>query len=349
MRVVYDKGIYLPEIDLWLDARRRSARSVISHAHSDHIQRHQSIVATPATARIFAHRIKPTEALLLDFYETKDFGDFKLTFFPAGHVLGSAQTLIEFKGERLVYTGDFKLRKGLSCEMPEIVPCDTLVTECTFGRPHFVFPESNTIRRQLCEHIDRAFEARMQPVVFGYSLGKSQEALMILLSAGYSVAVHHSIMEIVDIYRDMGVDFTGDYRRLEDGYTASDVLLAPPGARRGGALARVRDTYTILLTGWAMDARARYWYQSDAVLPLSDHAGFDDLERYAIASGARKVYTLYGDYAFAAHLRRRGIDAVHLHPLPAIPPARPEPARGRKRLRDDRTMSLFDLIERGGV
>lgn len=347
MRVVYDRGIYLPEIDLWLDARRRCELSVISHAHADHIQHHRSIVATPATARIFEHRIKPTDALLLDFYETKDFGNFKLTFYPAGHVLGSAQTLIEYQGERLVYTGDFKLRAGLSCEPPEIVPCDTLVTECTFGQPHFVFPDEETVHRLLCEHIDEAFKAGLQPIVFGYSLGKSQEALKILLRSGYSVAVHHSVMAIVDIYREMGVEFDGDYRPLDCSDTDGLVVLAPPGARNGRAMQMIERPYTIYLSGWGIDARARYRYQTDVVLPLSDHAGFDDLERYAIASGAKKVYTLYGDHTFAAHLRQRGIDAEHLHPLPVVQEAAParRPSSSRRRAKDEATMSLLELIE----
>jgi hypothetical protein len=109
----------------------------------------------------------------------------------------------------------------------------------------------------------------------------------------------------------------------------------------------IEKPYTIYLSGWGLDARARYRYQTDVVLPLSDHAGFDDLERYAIASGAKKVYTLYGDHTFAAHLRQQGIDAEHLHPLPvmqAAPPPR-KPSSSRRRVKDEATMSLFEWIE----
>jgi putative mRNA 3-end processing factor len=343
LKVVYDKGIYLPEIDLWMDARRPRERSVISHAHADHIQSHESIIATPATAKIFEHRVKPTRATLLDFYETKDFGDFKLTFYPAGHCLGSAQTLIERAGERTLYTGDFKLRTGLSCEPPEIVACDTLVMDVTFGRPHFVFPADEDIHRLLYEHIDRAFIEGKQPVALGYSLGKSQEALKILLRGGYSVAVHHSILAIVDIYREMGIEFDGDYRPLDSGDTHGLVALLPPGALRGAAMRQILNPYTIYLSGWGMDAKARYRYGADMVLPLSDHAGFDDLERYVIGSGAKKVYTLYGDYYFASHLRQSGIDAEHLEkPSAKINAPR---ATSRKKAGDNQTLSLFDLIE----
>jgi Cft2 family RNA processing exonuclease len=323
-----------------MDAKRPKMRSVISHAHADHIQSHAQIVATPATARIFEHRVKPTDSILLDFYETLDLGSYRLTFYPAGHCLGSAQTLIEYEGERVVYTGDFKLRAGLSCEPPEIVPCDTLITECTFGRPEFIFPNDEEVHRALCEELDRAFISGMQPVVFGYSLGKSQEALQVLLRRGYSVAVHHSIMAIVEIYRDMGISFDGDYRLLDFEDTDGLVVLMPPGARRGKLAATIRNPYTIYLSGWGMDARARYRYGTDLVLPLSDHAGFDDLERYVKESGAKKVYTLYGDHYFASHLRQIGIDAEHLHEMGAI--NSPVGSR-RKSKRPGAQATLFDM------
>jgi Cft2 family RNA processing exonuclease len=312
LKVIYDKGIYLPEINLWMDSKRPRERSVISHAHADHIQSHKQIIATPATAKLFEHRIGRADAVVLDFYETKDFGDYKLTFYPAGHCLGSAQTLIEYQGSRLLYTGDFKLRAGLSCEPPEVVQCDVLITECTFGRPQYNFPEEGEVHRQLYEHIDRAFMSGLQPVVLAYSLGKSQEALKILLKGGYSVALHDSIMKIVDIYREMGVEFEGDYRPLDLSDMHGMVAMMPPGARRSYSVQALDNLYTIYLSGWGMDPSARYRYRTQVVVPLSDHAGFDDLHRYVIDSGAKKVYTVYGDDYFASHLRQAGVDAGHL-------------------------------------
>jgi hypothetical protein len=342
LKVVYNHGIFLPDIGLWLDAKRPRECSVISHAHADHIQSHASIIATPATAKIFEHRVKPTASTLLDFYEAKDFGNYKLTFYPAGHCLGSAQTLIEYGGERVVYTGDFKLRTGLSCEPPEIVRCDTLIMECTFGHPEFIFPKDEEVHALLYEQVDRAFVLGCQPVVFGYSLGKSQEALKVLLGGGYSVAVHDSVMAIVEIYREMGIEFEGDYRPLDFNDTHGMVALMPPGARRGYGIQAITNPYTIYLSGWGMDPRARYRYRTHSVLPLSDHAGFDDLERYVIESGAKKVYTLYGDHYFASHLRQMGIDAEHLHKFGTH--GTPF-GKSKKQNKDAQTLSLFDLIE----
>ncbi len=345
MKVVYDKGIYLPEIDLWMDAKRPKARSVISHAHADHIQNHAEIIATPATAKLFEHRVGATRATLLGYNQPYDFGSFQLTFYSAGHCLGSAQTLIEFKGERLLYTGDFKLRCGLSCEPPEMVECDTLITECTFGNPMFQFPDDEHVHKLLYEEIDRALVLGLQPIVLAYSLGKSQEALKVLLKGGYSVALHHSIMQIVDIYKEMGVEFEGDYRPLDLSDMYGMVAMMPPGAMRGYAAQSIQNAYTIYLSGWGMDPRSRYRYRTNCVLPLSDHAGFDDLNRYVIESGAKKVYTLYGDHFFASHLRRLGVDAEHLHEYneKASPVSK---RRKTRRPAESETLSLLELIEK---
>jgi Cft2 family RNA processing exonuclease len=327
-----------------MDAKRPKARSVISHAHADHIQSHAEIIATPATAKLFEHRVGGARATLLDFNQPSDFGDYRLTFYSAGHCLGSAQTLIEYNGERLLYTGDFKLRSGLSCEPPEVVLCDTLIMECTFGHPTFQFPDDEQVRQLLYEQIDRALVNGLQPMVLAYSLGKSQEALKILLQGGYSVALHQSIMQIVDIYKEMGVEFEGDYRPLDLSDMDGMVVMMPPGAMRGYAVQAIRNAYTIYLSGWGMDPRARYRYRTSSVLPLSDHAGFDDLNRYVIESGAKKVYTLYGDHYFASHLRQLGVDAQHLHEY--TEQSSPVGRRRKTRTKEpSETLSLLDLIE----
>jgi putative mRNA 3-end processing factor len=349
LKVVYNRGIYLPEIDLWMDARRPREMSVVSHAHADHIQSHQSIIATPATARLFEYRVGRTRATLLDFYETSDMGSFKLTFYPAGHCLGSAQTLIEHKNERVLYTGDFKLRGALSCEPPEIVPCDTLIIDCTFGQPHFKFPETAEVHKQLYEEVDRAFMFGLQPTVFGYSLGKGQEALQVLLKGGYTVAVHRSIMDIVEIYRDMGVTFDGDYRPLDLSDMHGMVALMPPGALRGAAVSSISNLYTIYLSGWGMDPKARYRYRTHTVLPFSDHAGFDDLERYVFESGAKKVYTVYGDHSFAAHLRRLGRDAEQLQEHGGQGSVYRRQQKTGRPGKADNAPGLFDLIEKSSA
>src|ERR1044071_5488945 len=205
LEVAYQNGLYLPELDLWFDAEGGRDRCVISHAHGDHIADHRAIIATPETARLFQHRRGATEVETLRFGERKEYGQFALPLFPAGHCLGAAQVLVEAGGERLVYTGDFKLRPNLTAGQAAIIPCDTLVMESTLGDPLYRFPPEEETAERLYSVVDRALAERRTPVVLAYSLGKSQEGLEWLLRRGYKVALHGAIWKVTEIQREMGV------------------------------------------------------------------------------------------------------------------------------------------------
>jgi Cft2 family RNA processing exonuclease len=317
LRVEYREGLYLPDLDLWLDADGPRASCVISHAHSDHIAEHGSIVSTPETARIFRHRVGETKVELLPYGVRRDYGRYALTMIPAGHCLGSAMVLVEAEGERLLYTGDFKLRPNVAAETAEIVSCDTLVMESTFGDPVYRFPPDVATFDRLYAAVDRALSDDRVPVVLAYALGKGQEALELLLRRGYRVTLHGSIWNVSEIYRELGVKFSGPYERYDREHLRHRVLIAPPGCRKQPMVRNIERRYTIMLTGWAMSKRATYMYRGvDLVLPLSDHADFDDLVRLARESGAQRIITMHGAPKFAAHLRELGLNAEHLahHP-----------------------------------
>lgn len=317
LRVEYRDGLYLPDIDLWLDADGPRERCVISHGHSDHIAEHKAIVSTPETARIFRHRIGEAAVEMMNYGERRDYGRYALTFYPAGHCLGSAQVLVEADGERLVYTGDFKLRPNVAAETAVIVPCDTLVMESTFGDPQFKFPPEVATVARLHAAVDRALSDDRVPVVLAYALGKSQEALEILLRGDYRVTLHGSVWNVTEIYRELGVKFSGEYERYDREHLRGRVLIAPPGCRKQAMVTNIERRFVIMLTGWALHKSAPYMYKDvDLVLPLSDHADFDDLVRAARESGAARIITMHGAPKFAAHLRELGFNAEHLahHP-----------------------------------
>jgi Cft2 family RNA processing exonuclease len=317
LRVEYREGLYLPDLDLWLDADGPRERCVISHAHSDHIAEHRAIVATPETARIFRHRCGDAEVELLPYGERRDYGRYALTMYPAGHCLGSAQILVEAGGERLVYTGDIKLRPNVAAEDAVIVPCDTLVMESTFGDPQYRFPPDVATFDRLYAAVDRALSDARVPVVLAYALGKSQEALELLLRRGYRVTLHGSVWNVAEIYRELGTEFAGAYERYDREHLKGRVLITPPGTRRQPMVQNIERRYLIMLTGWAVGKSAPYMYRDvDLVLPLSDHADFDDLVRLARESQASRIITMHGAKKFAAILREMGFNAEHLaqHP-----------------------------------
>jgi Cft2 family RNA processing exonuclease len=317
LRVEYREGLYLPDLDLWLDADGPRERCVISHGHSDHIAEHRSIISTPETARIFRHRRGDALMETLAYGERRDYGRFALTFFPAGHCLGSAQVLVEADGERLVYTGDIKLRPNVTAESAVIVPCDTLVMESTFGDPVYRFPPDVVTSARLYAAVDRALSDDRVPVVLAYALGKGQEALELLLKQDYRVTLHGSVWNVTEIYREMGVKFSGPYEKYDREHLRGRVLITPPGCRKQPMITNIERRYVIMLTGWAMHKSAPYMYRGvDLVLPLSDHADFDELVHLARESGAERIITMHGAAKFAEHLRELGLNAEHLahHP-----------------------------------
>ncbi len=344
LRVEYKEGLYLPDIDLWLDADGPREHCVISHAHSDHIAEHRSIVATPETARIFRHRRGEAEVTTQVYGERRDYGRYSLTFYPAGHCLGSAQILVEAEGERLVYTGDIKLRPNVAAESAVIVPCDTLVMESTFGDPHYRFPPDVATFDRLYAGVERALSDDRVPVVLAYALGKSQEALELLLRRGYRVTLHGSVWNVAEIYRECGVEFSGRYEKYDREHLKGRVLIAPPGCRKQPMLLNIERRYLIMLTGWALNKSAPYMYKGvDLILPLSDHADYDDLVRLARESGAARIITMHGEPKFAASLRELGLNAEHLAHHPTAAPAKTKTKKGAtKKAAPAVTPSLFD-------
>jgi len=144
--------VYLPEIDLWLDSLRKKDTSLISHAHSDHTARHLRPVLTPNTLLLLSDYLKKSDPIPLSYHEPLDCGKYTLTLYPAGHCLGSAQSLIQSKstGERVLYTGDIKVKPSPTNEPLEAVPCDTLILEATYGRPKYVFPDQDQVLSTAC-------------------------------------------------------------------------------------------------------------------------------------------------------------------------------------------------------
>ncbi|MEJ7618699.1 MAG: MBL fold metallo-hydrolase, partial [Pyrinomonadaceae bacterium] len=236
----------------------------------------------------------------LRYGERRDYGRYALTFYPAGPCRGSAQVLIEADGERLVYTGDFKLRPNVAAETAVIIACDTLVMESTFGDPHYKFPPEVTIVARLHAAVDRALSDNRVPVVLAYALGKSQEALEMPLRGNYRVTLHGAVWGMTEVYRELGVRFSGEYEKYDRERLRGRVLIAPPNCRKQPMITNINSRYVIMLTGWALHKSAPYMYKNvDLVLPLSDHADFDDLVR-AARVGRREDY----HHARRAEVRR---------------------------------------------
>lgn len=249
---------------------------------------------------------------VLRYGEEREFGSFRATLLPAGHVLGSAQVLIEQAGERLLYTGDFKLRPGLSSEAAQSVEADTLIMETTFGLPHYNFPPAAKTIGRILEFCRSTLAEGSVPVLLGYSLGKAQEILAALAGAELPVMLHGSIWQMTRLYEELGAVFPA-YSRFEPEQVAGHVLICPPATAGSAMLEKIVEKRVAMITGWGLDENAVYRYGCDSVFPLSDHADYGELMEMVDLVKPSRVYTLHG-YAeeFALDLRRRGIDAWSL-------------------------------------
>jgi len=301
---------------LHLDARRRVECAFVSHAHGDHIGRHDRTIATAATLALMRHRLgepkrRKTEALPAEFRAPFGLGELTLELFPAGHVLGSAQLRVMKNGIALGYSGDLCTEPTHAAEPAEVMACDVLVLESTFGHPRYVFPPKDETLRAIRRFVDDALSDGATPVLLGYALGKAQEILKYLADAGYRCACHPVVHAVNRVYESHGIALPNVRSLPPEGPDAGEVVVAPPHLARSPAMRGVRRRRTAVLTGWAIDGGRHF--HADAAFPLSDHADFPSLLKYAKATGASRVFTVHGfSDVLAAALRKEGIRAEPL-------------------------------------
>src|SRR5712692_2266580 len=239
IHVRYERGLYLPAQDLWLDPWDAKRVAFVSHAHSDHIAPHEEIIVSERTARLMQARLPGTRVEhVLPFGEKRRVHDVDVTLIPAGHIFGSAQLFLSGDNETLLYTGDFKLRPGKSAEPAQWRQADTLIMETTFGLPRYQFPPTERVVGQIVAFCREAIDDVEVPVLLGYSLGKAQEILCSLDGAGLTPMLHGSVFQITRIYEQFGQRFC-KYVRYNANDVAGKVLICPPSANRSRMLERI--------------------------------------------------------------------------------------------------------------
>jgi putative mRNA 3-end processing factor len=314
---IYDRDIRIEDSPLWLDARRKRELSFVSHAHADHATKHEAILATPATLALAAERRRlrrlkmkrppkrEPQEIPLEYRKPFAVDGATVTLLPAGHILGSAQILVEQDGRRLLYSGDFCADSTSAAEDLEIRHADVLIMECTYGLPEHRFPPRAEAVKSLTAFIERTFARSATPVLLCYALGKGQEVLRLVTAQGYRAALEEETWRLARVYESFGVEF-GRYRRIRSPVRRDEVVVTPNLKAVGDCLAG-RDIRTCAVTGWAVGGfsyRARY---ADERVPLSDHADFRGLIEFARAVKPEIVYILHGPSEFGFYLRKAGL------------------------------------------
>jgi len=310
IEVRFERGVYLPSQNLWLDPWDSKPFAFVSHAHSDHIGQHDEIILSERTARLMRERLPgKRKEHILQFAESCRLRGFDITLLAAGHIFGSAQLFLSSDNETLLYTGDFKLRPGKSAEPLQWRQADTLIMETTFGRPRYQFPPTEHVIEQIVAFCREAIDDGAVPVLLGYSLGKAQEILCSLDGAGLTPMLHGSVFQMTRVYEQFGRSFCKYVRYKRDDVTGK-VLICPPSASHSAMITNIPRKRVAMISGWAVEPNAIYRSQVDAAFPLSDHADYNDLLRYVDLVQPGRVLTLHGFAGeFARDLRDRGIEA----------------------------------------
>lgn len=317
IEVQHRNGIHLPEADLWLDPHFGVKRAFISHAHSDHVARHDLTFCSEVTALLMRERYGlPKERIVqeLPLREPVEMDGWELRLLPAGHIVGSAMLHLTRKsdGATLLYTGDYKLRQGLSSERCELLQADTLIMETTFGLPEYRFPPTAETVARLLKFVQETLEDGGIPVLLGYSLGKAQEILCALADVGVPVMLHPSVMEMTEAVRPL-LGRLPELKPFDAAHARGHVLVFPPSNAKSLALKKLKVCRTAMLSGWAMQPGAKFRYQVDEAFPLSDHADHPELLETVEQVKPKRVYLVHGyTREFAAELRAKGYEAWSL-------------------------------------
>ena len=279
------EGLYCPPGDFYIDPVRPVGRAVITHGHADHARAgHDAVLATPQTLDIMAERYGAafTESRQAAAYgEVVARDEVEVTLVPAGHVLGSAQAVVRWKGLTMVVSGDYKRRRDPTCLAFEPVPCDVFITEATFGLPVFRHPDDKEEIARLLRSVAQ-FPERCH-LVGAYALGKAQRIIRLLREGGWdrTIYVHGALERLNALYERHGIDLgpiePATSAAAKKGDFAGQIVIAPPSATQDRWSRRFPDPVLAFASGW-MQVRARA-RQRGVELPLviSDHADWDEL------------------------------------------------------------------------
>lgn len=310
---VRDAGLYVAPADAYVDPVRPVARAIVTHGHGDHARpNNRSVLATPETLAIMRTRYgdQAGHALQdLPYGQEVRVGEVTVRFAPAGHVLGSAQAVLDYRGARVVVSGDYKRSTDPTCRPFEPVGCDVFVTEATFGLPVFRHPDPQGEIGKLLKSLD-LFPERAH-AVGTYALGKCQRVIALLRLAGYDrpIYLHGALIALTELYIEMGVDL-GEVRpatAAAKAEMAGQIVLAPPSALADRWARRLPDPVIAGASGWMrVRQRAR---QRGVELPLiiSDHADWDELLTTIREVDPGEVWVTHGrEEALVHQLRREG-------------------------------------------
>lgn len=299
-----EAGLYCPPGGFYVDPVRAVARAVVTHGHSDHARAgHGAVLATKETLAIMGARYGEgftASPQAVRYGDAVTINGVSVSLAPAGHVLGSAQAVIEHGGKRMIVSGDYKRRRDPTCAPFEVIPCDVFISEATFALPVFRHPDDRGEIGKLLKSVSQ-FPERTH-LVGAYALGKAQRIIRLLREAGYGepIYIHGAMERLCALYDSFGVDLgpllpaTIEAKSGGEQPFAGSIVIAPPSAFADKWARRFPDPVACFASGW-MRIRQRA-KQSGVELPLiiSDHADWDELTATVKEIAPQELWVTHG-------------------------------------------------------
>ena len=308
-----DKGIYCAQADVYLDPWRPVDKAIISHGHADHSRwGHKKYITHHSNIPIINHRLGDINVSGKDWSETFTINNVKFSFHPAGHIIGSAQIRVEYKGEVWVFTGDYKTEDDGVATPYEPVKCHTFITECTFGLPAFKWQPQNEVFAEINNWWQQNQSDGRTSVIFGYSLGKAQRLLKYLDTSIGKIYTHGAIENMTEVLRPQlempkTTRITRDIKKEE---IKGNIVVAPPSAHGTPWIKKMVPYVTASASGWMTFRGARRRRAIDRGFVLSDHCDWQGLLSSIKETGAEKIICTHGyTDIFSRYLREIGYDA----------------------------------------
>ncbi|MCC5926061.1 MAG: hypothetical protein JJU41_05820 [Bacteroidetes bacterium] len=311
-------GILLPDFDVGLDIDQPDATHIfISHAHADHVPRNRRIpvFATPPTADLMKARGFSGKITLLPFHEPVVLNEkVTVTFYPAGHILGSAMTYLQTPEGNVLYTGDYRTppspcTEGFDCP----TDVDYFITEATFSLPVYRWKSHDVLFNMIRTFAEDSRASGDVPIFLTYNLGKAQEVMMALEPTGIPVQIHGAGYPLCEIYTRYGMNL-GNFSRYNRKTVAEGALITPLSTLDTSMVTSIRKKRIAYCSGWASLESRRSQIIVDKLIPLSDHIDFFELIDLCKKLNPKKVYITHTPNADVVihYLQQAGLIAESL-------------------------------------
>lgn len=309
-----DKGIYCPPAKVYIDPWRPVDRALITHGHADHSRwGHNRYLSTVSAKPVIRHRLGPIKIETIKYGEKRNINGVNFTFFPAGHIIGSAQIRVEYKGETWVVSGDYKLEDDGISEAFEPVKCHNFITECTFGLPVYKWSPQEVVFAEINDWWKKNQAEGKVSVLSTYALGKAQRILHHLDTSIGKIFTHGAVENTNEVIRSQGIELP-DTVRVTPGIPRKDyqgnLVLATPSALGSSWVKKFGITSLGIASGWMSLRGARRRRAADRGFVLSDHADWEGLNKAVADTGAERIFVTHGyTEIFQRWLTEQGYDA----------------------------------------